>query len=124
MLSPASPQFLVDDLQASIRYYVDVLGFETNIEHQDFYASVVRDQAEIHLKAAPKTAEERKLRLENQHLDAYIWVNAFDELYDEFQSSGAIILYAPQQQPWGVYDFYVKDIDDYILCFGKHAPND
>ncbi len=121
MLGPASPQFLVDDLQASIDYYVKCLGFATNIQHESYYASVVRDNAEIHLKAAPKLAAERELRLNNQHLDAYIWVTDFQSFYNECQRSDALILHPPTQQPWGVTDFYVQDIDGYIICFGDQA---
>ena len=121
-LSSASPQFLVDDLAASIGYYTGTLGFEVNIQHADYYASVKRDDAEIHLKAAAKLLEERRLRLENEHIDAYIWVPDIASLHAEFAAAGALILHPPTLQPWGVRDFYVKDIDDYILCFGEQEP--
>jgi catechol 2,3-dioxygenase-like lactoylglutathione lyase family enzyme len=53
------PQFLVDDLERSIAYYRDKLGFELDFSYQSFYAGVRRDGFAIHLKHAPKLAGER-----------------------------------------------------------------
>ena len=38
-----APQFLVDDLDRSIAYYRDQLGFEVDFVYDSFYASVSRD---------------------------------------------------------------------------------
>ena len=116
-----APQFLVDDLQRSIGYYRDKLGFNFDEPWGDFYAIGRRDGLEIHLKCTPKHPAERQFRRENDHLDASAGVDGIEALYDEFKSKDANILKPLQDTAWGTRDFYVEDPDGYIICFGGRA---
>ena len=114
-----APQFLVDDLGAAIAYYRDKLGFEQKIAWEDFYASVIRDGAEIHLKCAPGLPGERAHRRDNNHIDAMISCTGVDALFEEVSGRGAHIHQALETQPWGTRDFLVLDTDGHILCFAE-----
>lgn len=114
-----SPQFLVDDLQRSIEYYCQRLGFDLDFQYEDFYASVSKDGCAIHLKEAPKNEADRPHRQKNEHLDAYLGVSNATALHDEFKSRGALITKALEDRPWSCRDFYVLDPDGYILCFSE-----
>ena len=114
-----APQFLVDDVERTITYYTDKLGFTLDFNYQSFYASVSRDGCAIHLKCAPKTVSDRAHRKENEHLDAYINVTGVEELYQDFKSRGAMITRGLESQVWAQRDFYVEDPDGYILCFSE-----
>src|SRR5262245_5021591 len=116
-----APQFLVDDLWASIAYYRDQLGFEPDFVYESFYASITRDGFPIHLKCAPKTVSDRTHRKQNEHLDAHIGVCGIEVLYAEFVSRGARIIRPLELRPWACKDFYVEDPDGYILCFSEEA---
>ena len=113
-----APQFLVDDLQQSIAYYRDKLGFKVDFVYDDFYAGISRDGLVIHLKWAPKTVEDRAHRKNNEHLDASAGVEGVEALYEEFEANGATIIKPIGERPWGATDFYVEDPDGYIICFG------
>ena len=117
-----APQFLVDDLPAAIAYYCDRLGFEPDFVYESFYASVSRDGFSIHLKCAPKTLADRAHRKQNEHLDAYVGVRGIETLFDELKSNGAHIIRSLEQRPWACKDFYVEDLDGYILCFSEETP--
>ena len=114
-------QFLVDDLSTAIAYYRDRLGFEPDFVYESFYAGVSRDGFSIHLKCAPKTVADRAHRKQNEHLDAYIGVRGIEALFDELQSKGANIIRSLEDRPWGCKDFYVEDLDGYILCFSEET---
>ena len=114
-----APQFLVDDLEAAIAYYREKLGFELNFSYDSFYAGVSRDGFAIHLKCAPKTIADRTHRKQNEHLDVYIGVIGVAALHDELQSRGAFITKPLEERPWSCRDFYVEDLDGYILCFSE-----
>ena len=116
-LDAIAPQFLVDDLKASLAYYTEKLGFEHYFTYGDFYAGVRRDDVPIHLKCAPKTKADRLHRRTHEHLDAYIAVSGVDALHEEMKRRGADIFKSLEDRPWGVRDFYVADADGYILCF-------
>lgn len=114
-----APQFLVDDLAVATAYYCDQLGFTLDFCYESFYASVSRDGCAIHLKRAPKTRSDRVHRQQQEHLDAYINVVGATSLYDEIQSRGARITKPLAERPWACRDFYVADLDGYILCFSE-----
>jgi uncharacterized glyoxalase superfamily protein PhnB len=116
-----APQFLVDDLPAAIAYYCDRLGFKPDFVYESFYASVSRDGFSIHLKCAPKSRADRAHRKQNEHLDAYVGVRGIETLFDELLSNGAHIIRSLEQRPWACKDFYVEDLDGYILCFSEET---
>jgi uncharacterized glyoxalase superfamily protein PhnB len=118
-ITAAAPQFLVETLSDSLAFYEQRLGFSCDFVYEDFYASVSRDHAVIHLKCAPKLEAERAHRRSEEHLDAYLVVSGVGELYEELVSRGAPITKPLEQRPWGTRDFYVEDPDGYILCFSE-----
>jgi catechol 2,3-dioxygenase-like lactoylglutathione lyase family enzyme len=118
-ISTAAPQFLVDRLNEALDFYEQRLGFERDFVYEDFYASVSRDGAVIHLKCAPKLHAERAHRRSAEHLDAFLPVSGVVELHEEFVRRGAPILKPIEERPWGQRDFYVEDPDGYILCFSE-----
>ena len=118
-ITAAAPQFLVDRLDDALAFYEQRLGFERDFVYEDFYASVSRDGAVIHLKCAPKLRAERAYRKSEEHLDAFLTVSGLRELHDEFVRRGASIIKPLEQRAWGQRDFYVEDPDGYILCFSE-----
>ena len=120
-ITSLAPQFLVDDLSAAIDYYRDRLGFELDFVYESFYASVSRDGFSIHLKCAPKTVANRTHRKQNEHRDTYVGIRGIEALFDELKSKGAHIIRALEERPWGCKDFYVEDLDGYLLCFSEET---
>jgi uncharacterized glyoxalase superfamily protein PhnB len=117
----AAPQFLVEKLDDALTFYEQRLGFSRDFVYEDFYASVSRDRAVIHLKCAPKLEAERAHRKSQEHLDAYLIVSGVEELHTELVGRGAPITRPLEQRPWGTRDFYVEDPDGYVLCFSEVA---
>jgi uncharacterized glyoxalase superfamily protein PhnB len=118
-ISSAAPQFLVGKLADALLFYEDRLGFQRDFVYADFYASVSRGGATIHLKCAPKLNEERAHRKSGEHLDAYLAVSGIQELHAELVGRGASITKPLKERPWGTRDFYVEDPEGYILCFSE-----
>lgn len=113
------PQFVVDDLDRSIAYYRDRLGFALDFVYESFYASVSRDDFAIHLKESPRLPAERAFRKEQEHLDAHISVTGIRALYSELQRREANVIKPLEERPWACLDFYVEDPDGYILGFSE-----
>jgi catechol 2,3-dioxygenase-like lactoylglutathione lyase family enzyme len=112
-----APQFLVDDLERSIEYY-ERLGFTFGEPWEGFYAIGHLDGMELHLKEAPKNEDERRFRRDNEHLDASAGVDGIEDFFRQCVANGATILKPLAPTAWGTKDFYVKDPDGYIICFG------
>jgi uncharacterized glyoxalase superfamily protein PhnB len=120
-LTSIAPQFLVDDLEKALTYYRDALGFSVDFIYESFYAGVRRGNASIHLKCAPKIKDDRAHRKQNEHLDVHIEVSGVDALFAELQARGAKVLRGLEQRPWDCKDFYVEDLDGYILAFSEQT---
>ncbi|MDX1486619.1 MAG: VOC family protein [Acidiferrobacterales bacterium] len=119
LLKTVAPQFLVTNLRDALAFYEQRLGFKTDFVYGDFYASVTRDGASIHLKCASKLEAERAHRKYGEHLDAYFDVSGVEALYQELFDRGATITRSLEERPWGTRDFYVEDPDGYLLCFSE-----
>ena len=118
-----APQLLVDDLDWATSFYSDVLGFSFGPPWRGFYAIGERDGFQVHLKCAPKTAEDRANRRQHEHLDVYASVTGVDALYDACKAKGATILKPLERTPWGMKDFYLEDPEGYIIAFGESDPS-
>lgn len=116
-LTSLAPQFLVDDLARSISFY-QKLGFTFGEPWDGFYAIGERDGLELHLKEAPKNPAEREWRRANEHLDAAAGVDGIEAFYQQCLANGVPILKKLAPTPWGTLDFYVEDLDGYIISFG------
>ncbi|MGE8291104.1 MAG: VOC family protein [Sphingobacterium sp.] len=44
-----SPQFLVTDIDRSIAFYTEKLGFDIDFSYEDFYSGISKDGFSIHL---------------------------------------------------------------------------
>ena len=118
-----SPCFIVSDVETSISFYVDKLGF--SVEYADpqespFFAIVRRDGAMIFLKAeggiepVPNNRRHRHLRL-----DAYVSAPDPDALYEDFSKRGAPFSEALCDTHDGLRGFEVTDPDGLVLFFGR-----
>lgn len=116
-LTSIAPQFIVSDLEAAIAYYRDALGFSVDFIYESFYAAVSRDHATIHLKHGDPQSAVREHRKTEEHLDAYITVEDIAALFDDLQSRNAKVIKPLEERPWGNNDFYVEDLDGYVICF-------
>jgi len=112
-----APQLLVDDLARSIDFYKK-LGFTFGAPWEGFYAIGEVDGFELHLKEAPKHADERIWRRDNEHLDAAAGVDGIEAFYERCVANGATILRPLAPTEWGTKDFYIEDPDGNVISFG------
>ena len=111
-----SPQFVVADLERSINFYTQTLGFELDFRYEDFYAGITRSGYSIHLKLGDPDVEEIAKRCENEHLHLSFSVEDIHSLFDAIKSSGLSIIQPLREMPYGT-EFYIADPDSYLLGF-------
>ena len=123
-LAEIAPFFIVKNLAASIDFYNQKLGFETDLlipEDDPFFAIVSRDNVRILLKHIAEDIHPvpNHTRHEWARWDAFIWVSEPDALFAEFQSRGLEFHEPLADTDDGLRAFELKDYDGYVLCFGK-----
>ncbi len=107
----------VQDIEKSIKFYQEKLGFEVTFTWKNPVEYAVLkggDQVAIHL-----TKREDKLQPSPVHTALYIFVHDVDDLYTDLNQRGVEILTPLGDRDYYMRDFDIKDPDGYILCFGK-----
>ncbi len=127
-LTYIAPNFIVENLKASVAFYVDKLGFKVYFlgpsdVDDPFWAMVGRDHVSIFLKEiAPDVMPvPNHTRHEWASLDAYISTADPDALYEEYASRGVAFHQPLRDNDDGLRGFEVADADGYVLFFGR--PN-
>lgn len=104
-----APVLHVPDVLATAAYYRDVLGFTWDFGDQA-YAVVWRDNSAIHF--AKREGVPRGVHL-------FQWVKDVDGYYKEIVGRGAKVAGEPANQPYGIREFGVRDINDVGIVFGQ-----
>ena len=117
-----APTFLVADVGATISWYESELGF-TSYPFPDkppyVFASVFRDGIEIMFQLLPGYEKPDLYRLRDSGVwDAYIRMEGVKEFYEAVHDKVEIKL-SLRQQPYGDWEFEVKDPNGYILVFSE-----
>jgi len=126
-LSFISPFLIADNLQASVAYYVDKLGFEVRFTGPDddpYFAIIGRGPVWIMLKAITPDVKPipNHIRHEWARWDAYISVPEPDALFEEYTNRGAMFHKPIHNNSDNLRGFEVIDADGYILFFGRTWP--
>ena len=122
-LQTISPQFVVPDVIRAAEYYRDVFGFEIlgYFYEPPVYSIVRRDSVEIHLGKADPNADAAaapNTPHREDSIDAYVWVDQVDPLFEELKSRGAKIVEPPTLRAYRCYEMVVEDGFGFRLAFG------
>jgi catechol 2,3-dioxygenase-like lactoylglutathione lyase family enzyme len=103
------PILRVADLEASVRYYVDALGFR--MDFLESIASVSRGGCALFL-----------VQGDQGHPGSWVWVGVddVDLVHAEYLRSGANIRQPPTNFPWAC-EMQVEDLDGNVLRLGSES---
>jgi catechol 2,3-dioxygenase-like lactoylglutathione lyase family enzyme len=123
-LSTAVPCFVVSDVGATLRWYQEKLGFRGDAFPEDepyVFAILFRDHIEIMLQRLEGYEKPDDYRRRPGGIwNAYIRTTGIKELYEAVKDN-VTILQPLRQQPYGAWEFEVKDPNGYVLVFGENA---
>jgi catechol 2,3-dioxygenase-like lactoylglutathione lyase family enzyme len=122
-----SPCFIVSNIDRTIAFYRDKLGFEIRFRQPEqgaFFAIIGREGAQIFIKSekgiAPVPNSHRHAHL---RLDAFVYVEDPDALAAEFAgrfAEGSAAFSTPLEDTHdGLRGFEICDPDGYVLFFGR-----
>ncbi|HSP44493.1 MAG TPA: VOC family protein [Chthoniobacterales bacterium] len=113
------PQIPVSDLERAISFYQSRLGFALDWKHENGIAGVSRENARLFLDRV----------CEGPIHPVRVWLNLdsvseVDALHGAWQKAGAPIASAPEQKPWGIYEFIAEDCDgnSYRVFYDTETP--
>jgi uncharacterized glyoxalase superfamily protein PhnB len=104
-----TPVFRVENLDASLKFYLDVLGFTLDFRAPESFASVSRGQVAIFLAEGDQGLP-----------GTWVWIGVSDveRLFEEYLHRGATIRQPPTNFDWA-YEMQIEDPDGHVLRFGS-----
>jgi catechol 2,3-dioxygenase-like lactoylglutathione lyase family enzyme len=118
-----SPVFIVSNVDQTIAFYRDKLGFEIRFQQPDrspFFAIIGRDGAQIFIKSekdiAPLPNSTRHCHI---RWDAFVYAPDPDALAVEFANHGTSFSTPLKDTHDRLRGFEIADPDGYILFFGR-----
>src|SRR5688572_25312886 len=105
--------FHVSNLDASMKYYTEVLGFSERFRFGD-YAGVQYEDVQIHL-SGPKAENKKKIGQGG----IYIFCDDVGAYYTEVTSKGAKTQAPPKDYEYGMRDFVIEDPDTNLIGIGQ-----
>ncbi len=125
------PALPVQDIQQSVKFYTERLGFAARYQDEG-YCIAVRDDIEIHLwRSGDESWKNKGAELAAKPIDSgaesflagtsgcRIEVQGIDELFEEYKRQG--VIYSPdtvvRKQPWGHREFPALDHHRNLLTF-------
>jgi predicted enzyme related to lactoylglutathione lyase len=109
----SQPILRVENMEAALRFYVDVLGFSNARWGTDEFTSVNRDQAGIYLCCGGQGRGA-----------AWVWLGVDDvePIYADLKSRGVAIRMPPTNFPWAL-EMQVEDPDGNVLRLGSEPKS-
>jgi predicted enzyme related to lactoylglutathione lyase len=104
-----APVLHVADVETTAAFYRDVLGFTWDFGDET-YSVVWRDNSAIHFVKDDRNPS-------GVHL--FQWVKDVDAYYREIVGRGAVIAWEPTDQPYGIRELGVRDINGMGIVFGQ-----
>jgi len=121
-IAGTAPVLLVEDVSMAVAYYCVILGFAVEFTQNEQYMGVFRDGVHVHLAAsngAPLHSNRVAWTESFKPADVNFFVSDVDALYAEVKAKGATVDGPPRDEPYGVRDFQVTDLNGYMLRFNQ-----
>jgi len=122
-LGAISPCFIVSDVNLTLSFYCDKLGFECRFREPNddpFFAIVGRDTAQLFVKAEKNVLPQpNHTRHVYMRLDAFVYVEDPDALAAEFSGRGVDFSAPLKDTNDGLRGFEIRDPDGYMLFIGR-----
>jgi uncharacterized glyoxalase superfamily protein PhnB len=116
----ATPVLLVRDVVKAAAYYTDKLGFTVERFWGDppTFTIARRDGVSVMLNQVGAGDAFRANGDYDGRFSVYLDVSNADALHAEFQAKGADIVCPPEDQPYLMREFQVRDLDGHLLGCG------
>ena len=126
MLNSLTPNLMVNDVEETIEYYTDLLGFTLLRTVPEFgkldWAMVKRNEVLIMFQST-KSLKNTLPRLKGEKpgggLTFYIKTDKITELHEELSDNNVEIISELESTFYGTIEFSIVDVNGYILTFSE-----
>ncbi|HEX4260412.1 MAG TPA: VOC family protein [Acetobacteraceae bacterium] len=120
-VTAAIAQLRTTDLDGSIRFWTDHMGFSVAFRIRDFYAGIAAGSAVVHLKLAdapdPSVAEVRAA----WHFHLYLVTDDAERAAEIARQRDVTIIRDLHETPWSTREFVIEDDQGHTIYVGQGA---
>jgi len=113
------PQLRTTEMESSIRFYTQQLGFSVEFKYQDFYAGIRCGDFLLHLKLVDAQDPSIPYVDDGGHLHLYMETDDVTTLAAQLQASGVDLVQNVHETPWSTKEMVVHDDQGHTLYFGQ-----
>ena len=115
----AIPQIRTTNIEESIDFYVDKLGFDLDFRYDDFYAGIKAGNSRIHLKLANEKDPSISFVKQGNHVHLYFFARDTPAIARELKTKGVSLLSKPHDTDYSKNEFKLEDNQGHILYFSE-----
>ncbi len=121
-ISRITPQLLTLDIESSIRFYTDKLGFTVDFRYEDFYAGIRSGAYAVHLKESDCPDPSVAFVREAGHFHLYLSTQDVDALAADLKAKGVTLLHEPHDTAWNTREIVLEDDQGHTIYVGEDRP--
>ena len=115
--SHAVPFLPVKDLQETVQFYKEKLGFSKEWFWED--SDVGMERNDLHVLFNKNPNHLTQINSNGQALEICWFVTNVDEIYEEIKSKGVKIISELENKPWRMREFTIFDNNGYAIRIGQ-----
>ena len=113
------PQLRTTDMESTVRFYVEKLGFSVEFNYEDFYVGIQTGDRSIHLKRVDEPDPSIPYVDEGGHLHLYFETAGVAEFADRLKANGVQLAKDVHETAWNTREIVVRDDQGHTLYFGE-----
>jgi len=121
-ISTVTPQLCTTDLDRSIRFYTEQVGFELDFRYSDFYAGLRSGSGSFHLKRVDAPDPSIEFVDEGGHFHLYLGVDDVDAFGERLVNAGVQLVQPPCDTAWQTRELVFHDDQGHTIYAGTPLP--
>ncbi|MBL8522739.1 MAG: VOC family protein [Betaproteobacteria bacterium] len=118
-ITAITPQLRTTDMDSSIRFYTEKLGFALDFRYQDFYAGIRAGGQTIHLKLVDEPDPSIAYVDDEDHLHLYLATDDVTAYAAELKARGVVLLRDVHTTDWNTKEIVLRDDQGHTLHVGE-----
>jgi catechol 2,3-dioxygenase-like lactoylglutathione lyase family enzyme len=118
-ISSVAAQLRTNDLERTIRFFTEYLGFDVDFRYEDFYAGVRAGDSVVHLKLDDSDDPSIDYVKQRGHFHLYLETPDAVAAADAIEKKGIELVDKVHETAWGTKEFVVEDDQGHTIYFGQ-----
>jgi catechol 2,3-dioxygenase-like lactoylglutathione lyase family enzyme len=112
-------QLRTNDLERTIRFYTEYLGFDVDFRNEDFYAGVRAGNSVVHLKLDDSDDPSIDYVKQRGHFHLYLETLDAAAAANAIEKKGIELVDKVHETAWGTKEFVVEDDQGHTIYYGQ-----